>query len=174
MEYLAEFSDGSTSWIPSCNVAEDLKEEFWNVMTTDAKEVAAILDYDVSTSTVLVKRPGKVADRVKKTQIFWQLETPQPTSLTDAEIEAILHCAHFGIGFGDLISCTVLIKTDWAKVDIITNGAVIMKDPAADKAGEYAGVQIKARSISFGKQHSSKYASRSISYVISHCYTTGT
>lgn len=55
MACLAEFSDGSTSWIPSYNVALDLREEYWKVMMSGTLEIAEIINTDSSTGKVTVK-----------------------------------------------------------------------------------------------------------------------
>ncbi|KAH0833822.1 hypothetical protein J3R83DRAFT_10985 [Lanmaoa asiatica] len=140
MEYLAEFSDGSTSWIPSYNVALDLKEEYWKVT---------------------VKRPDGTTEVIDQTKIFWK-EEKVPTMLTDAELEAILHHGHFGIDIPDFMPCTVTVAADWGKVEILSVGAVFMKDPAAEKAGEYVDVEFDQRSMKLGKEGSYNFISRNI------------
>ncbi len=166
MEYLAEFSDGSTSWILSRNVALDLKQEYWNVMTTGAKEVTEIVNSDSSTGKVTVKRPDGTTEIIDQTKIFWQQEAT-PTRLSDAELDALLYHSHFGFDARDFIPCTVTINTDWAKVEIQSASAAFMKDPAADKADEYAGVQFDAGSIQLGKEQSYEFVSRDIPCVLS-------
>ncbi|KAI6143787.1 hypothetical protein BKA82DRAFT_4183183 [Pisolithus tinctorius] len=161
MEYLAEFSDGSTSWIPSYNVALDLKQEYWKVMTSGAKEIAEIVNSDSSTGKVTVKRPDGTTEVIDQTKIFWH-EEKTPTILTDAELDALLHHGHFGIDVPDFMPCNVTITTDWAKVEILSTGAAFMKDPAAEKAGEYAGVEFDGRSIRLGKADSYNFVSRDI------------
>ncbi|EPT02579.1 hypothetical protein FOMPIDRAFT_1047647 [Fomitopsis schrenkii] len=145
-EYLAEFSDRSTSWIPSCNVADDLKQEFWNVMTTGAEEVAEIVDSDTATGKLTVKRADGSKATMSQARIFWQPEVQQ-AMLSDAELEAILHHAHFGVDYDDFIPCQVFVEADWARVELLSRGTMIMKDPAAEKAGEYADVRQDARSL---------------------------
>ncbi|KAK0447554.1 hypothetical protein EV421DRAFT_1786727 [Armillaria borealis] len=158
MEYLAEFSDGSTSWILSRNVALDLKQEYWNVMTTGAKETTEIVNSDPSTGKVTVKRPDGTTEVIDQTKIFWQQETT-PTRLSDAELEALLYHGHFGIDARDFIPCTVTINTDWARVEIQSASAAFMKDPAADKADEYVGVQFDAGSIQLSEPNSHNFVS---------------
>ncbi|PBK94158.1 hypothetical protein ARMGADRAFT_1101061 [Armillaria gallica] len=167
MEYLAEFSDGSTSWILSRNVALDLKLEYWNVMTTSAKEVTEIVNSDFSTGKVTVKRADGTTEVIDQTKIFWQQEAT-PTRLSDAELDALLYHSHFGFDARDFIPCTVTINTDWAKVEIQSASAAFTKDPAADKADEYAGVQFDAGSIQLGKEQSYKFVSRDIPLFIAN------
>lgn len=171
MEYLAEFSDGSTFWIPSRNVATDLKEEFWSVMTTDAKEVTEVIGSDAKTGTVTIKRPDGSTETINQAMVFWQQEET-PTRLSDAELEALLHHGHFGVDFGDFIPCSLHINTDWANVKIISKGMAIMKNPSADKAGEYKGVQFDERSIQVGQEHTNSFVKKSIPYVGISSYQT--
>ncbi|KAI6097468.1 hypothetical protein F5141DRAFT_460127 [Pisolithus sp. B1] len=161
MEYLAEFSDGSTSWIPSYNVALDLKEEYWKVMTSGAKVIGEIVNSDSSTGKVTVKRPDGTTETIDQTKIFWH-EEQNPTILTDAELEALLYHGHFGAEIPDFIPCTVTVTSDWAKLEILSVGAALMKDPAAEKAGEYAGIEFDGRSIRLGKEDSYNFVSRGI------------
>jgi len=165
IEYLAELSDGSILWVPSCNVAEDLKQEFWKVMTTGAKEVAEVVGSDPSTGTVTVKRPDGTTEIVQQTQIFWQ-EEPVPTRLADMELEALLHHGHFGLDVTDFVPCAASINTDWAKVEVLSKGAAIMKDAAASKAGEYDGIRFDARSMSLSKPFGRQFVSRTIPFFI--------
>ncbi|KAH9924923.1 uncharacterized protein B0H18DRAFT_1010797 [Fomitopsis serialis] len=170
-EYLAELSDGSTFWVPSCNVAEDLKQEFWKVMTTGAKEVAEFVNSDPSTGKVTVKRPDGTTEIVQQTQIFWQEES-EPTRLTDMELEALLHHGHFGLDVTEFVPCTASINTDWAKVEVLSKGAAIMKDTAASKAGEYDGIRFDVRSISLSKPFGGQFVSRTIPFFIASNSTT--
>ena len=165
MEYLAEFNDGSTSWIPSYNVALDLKREYWNVMMSGAKEVAEIISSEPSTGKVTVKRPDGTSDVIDQTKIFWR-EEENPTNITDAELDALLHHGHFGFDTQDFTPCTISVSTDWAKVETLSSGAIFMKDPAAEKAGEYVGVEFDGKSIRVGEQDSYKFMSRDIPYVL--------
>lgn len=166
MEYLAEFSNGSTFWIPSRNVANDLKEEFWSVMTRAAQDVAEVVSADPAAGTVTVKRPtGGRLEVVRADQLFWQ-EEETPTKLTDAELDGLLHHAHYGLNFDEFIPCTVTVNTDWGHVEILSKGAAIMKDPAAEKNGEYADCKVDNRSLFFGEQQSWRFGSRTIPYVI--------
>ncbi|KAG7099851.1 hypothetical protein E1B28_001658 [Marasmius oreades] len=167
MEYLAEFSDGSTFWIPSRNVANDLKIEFWNVMTSGAKEVTEIVSSDSSTGKITVKRPDGSTDIVDQTHVFWQQEVT-PSKLTDAELDALLRHGHFGFDLDDFVPCSVTINTDWAKVRIQSTGAAVMKDPAAEKNGEYAGTHVDTRLISFGQEHSNRFVSRTIPFFVAN------
>ncbi|TFY51751.1 hypothetical protein EVJ58_g10401 [Rhodofomes roseus] len=167
MEYLAEFSNGSTFWTPSYNVAQDLKEEFWNIMTMGAKEVAEIVSLDLPNRKVTVKRPDGSTEIVGQTQVFWQ-EEPVPTRLTDTELEGLLYHEHFGLNFDGLMPCTYTVNTDWGRVEILHSGAAFIKDPAADKDGEYADIQWGERSIFIGRTWSMKFRSRSIPLFISH------
>ncbi|KAH9828826.1 uncharacterized protein C8Q71DRAFT_891818 [Rhodofomes roseus] len=167
MEYLAEFSNGSTFWTPSCNVAQDLKEEFWNIMTMGAEEVAEIAGLDLPNRKVTVKRPDGSTEIVGQTQVFWQ-EEPVPTRLTDMELEGLLYHEHFGLNFDGLMPCTYTVNTDWGRVEILHSGAAFIKDPAADKDGEYADIQWGERSIFIGRTWSMKFRSRSIPLFISH------
>ncbi|KIK78435.1 hypothetical protein PAXRUDRAFT_28625 [Paxillus rubicundulus Ve08.2h10] len=164
MEYLAEFSNGSSCWIPSSNVALDLKQEYWNVMTYGAREIAEIVGFDSSTGKVTVKRPDDTTKVIDQTRIFGH-EEEAPTVLTDAELDALLHHGHFGIDVPDFMPCTVTITTDWAKVEISGVGATFMKDPAAEKAGEYVGIEFNAQSIRVGRQYSYSFISRHIPFV---------
>jgi hypothetical protein len=163
MEYLAEFIDGSTSWIPSYNVALDLKREYWNVMMSGAKEVAEIINSEPSTGKVTIKRPDGTSDVIDQTKIFWH-EEENPTNITDAELDALLHHGHFGFDIQDFTPCTISVSTDWAKVETSSSGAAFMKDPAAEKAGEYIGVEFDSneRSIRVGEPNSYNFISRDI------------
>ena len=169
-EYLAEYSDGSTAWIPSCNVADDLKQEFWDVMTTGAEEVAEIVDSDATKGTLTVKRADGRQETMSQTQIMWQPEGPQ-AMLSDVELEAVLHHAHYGVDYTDLIPCEVLVEADWGRVELLSHGTIILEDPAAVKAGEYADVHQDARSLQLGGHYSFKFNSRTIPYVLTviHC-----
>jgi len=167
MEYLAEFGDGSTSWIPSYNVAQDLKEEYWTVMTTGAKEIAEIVSTNPSTGDVTYKLPNGTTEIVNQTKIFW-MEEEVPTMLSDAELEALLHHGHFGNDTDDFMPCSMEVSSDWGKVEILSIGATFIKDPAADKAGEYADVQFDARSIKLGKERSFQFFTRKIPFFIAN------
>ena len=81
---------------------------------------------------------------------------------TLAEFEALLHHSHFGNDFNDFIPCTLSVNTDWASMKISGNGAAIMKDPAAEKAGEYSGIQIDDRSIQLGEMGSDRFVNNKI------------
>lgn len=115
MEYLAEFGDQSTAWIPAINVATDLKEEFWELMTAKAKEVTEVVCSDTAAGTVTVKRTDGREDTVPKDHIFWQ-EEEVPTKVTDKELEALLHHAHYGYDNLDLLPCSLTVETDWASI----------------------------------------------------------
>ncbi|EPT02589.1 hypothetical protein FOMPIDRAFT_114099 [Fomitopsis schrenkii] len=166
-EYLAEFSDGSTSWIPSCNVADDLKQEFWDVLTTGAEEVAEIVDSDTAKGKLTVKRADGLMVTMSQALILWQPEVQQ-AMLSDAELEAILHHAHFGVDYHDFIPCQMLMETDWARVELLHRGTIIMKDPAAQKAGEYADVHQDSRSLQVSESRSFKFTSRTIPFLIAN------
>ncbi|EJD48258.1 hypothetical protein AURDEDRAFT_113089 [Auricularia subglabra TFB-10046 SS5] len=168
MEYLAEFSDESTAWIPSRNVALDLKNEFWNVMTTDAKEVSEVVSADPGAGTVTVKRPDGSTERIPQEQLFWQQETGAPPQLTDAELDALLHHAHFGLSFDEILPCTLDVNTDWVRMEIQGNGAALKQDPAAEKAGEYADMQLDSRSIRMGREGSRNFVSRKIPFFVAN------
>ena len=164
-EYLAEFGDGSTSWIPSCNVADDLKQEFWDVITTGAEEVTTIISSDPVECTLTVKRADGREESVSQTQIFWQSEN-SPTMLSDVELEAILHHAHYGADYTDFIPCKLFVEADWARAELRSYGTIIMEDPAAAKAGEYVDVQSDGRSLQLSEPFSFEFNSRTIPYVL--------
>ncbi|KAI0694790.1 hypothetical protein C8Q76DRAFT_826066 [Earliella scabrosa] len=154
MEYLAEFRDGSTSWIPSYNVAQDLKEEFWTVMTTRAQEVTEIVRTDPAKGKVTVRRPDGYVDVVEREHLYWQRERV-PTRLTDVELDAVLYHGHFGhLHSFRLMHCATEINTDWWKVELPSRNAVFKKDPEAERAGLYTNVQFSPQSISFGERGS--------------------
>ena len=165
VEYLAEFGDGSTSWIPSCNVADDLKQEFWNVTTSGAEGVAEIVDSDVNKGMLTVKRADGRRETISQTQILWQPENPQEM-LSDVELEAALRHAHYGVDYTDFIPCEMLVESDWGRVELLSHGTMIMQDPAAAKAGEYADVRLEdGRSLQLGGHYSFKFNQRTIPYV---------
>ncbi|KAI0694819.1 hypothetical protein C8Q76DRAFT_251993 [Earliella scabrosa] len=167
-EYLAEFGDNSTSWIPSYDVAQDLKEEFWTVMTTRAQEVTEIVRTDSARGKVTVRRPDGYVDVVGREQLYWQRER-EPTRLTDAELDAILYHGHFGhLNPFRLMHCTTEINTDWWKVKLPGRGAVFKKDPEAERAGMYTNVQFSPQSISFGERHCYKFVEQQIPFLIVH------
>ena len=169
-EYLAEFGDGSTSWIPSCNVADDLKGEFWDVVTAGAEEVTEIVKSDPAQGTLTVKRADGREEPTSETRIFWQPED-KPAMLSDVELESIMHHTHYGVDYTDFIPCTLLVEADWARVELLSYGAMIMQDPVAAKTGEYAGVRQDGRMLQLGTEYSLKFNSRTVSCVLLfvHC-----
>ena len=162
-EYHAEFKDGSTSWIPACNVADDLKQEFWDVVTMGAEGVAEIVNADPTKGTLTVKRADGREENVSQRQIFWQSESSE-AMLSDVELEAILHHAHYGADYTDFIPCKLFVEADWARAELLSYGPMIMEDPAAAKAGEYADVHQEARSLQLSEPFSFKFRSRTIPY----------
>ena len=122
-EYLAEFCDGTTRWIPEVNVATNLKEIFCRVMSSYCREVAEIVRS--TPDSVAVKRTDGTVDNVSRDRIFWQEEAFNPSKLTDGELEAILLHSHYGCDGYTELQCTVTVYTDWAKVELCTPRAHI-------------------------------------------------
>ncbi|KAG8985840.1 hypothetical protein FRB90_004410, partial [Tulasnella sp. 427] len=165
MEYLAEFADGSTSWITEDNVALDLKREFWNVVTQHGKEVAEVVSADPTTGKITVKRPDGSTELVDQTHVFWK-EDPVPQKLSDMELEALLYHGHYGFDATDLKPCVFNVRSDWGSLEIVGNGAAFVRDPAAEKAGEYDGVTFDSKSVQVGMGRPFQFMNRDIPLLI--------
>ncbi|KAF7358416.1 DUF3421 domain protein [Mycena venus] len=137
-EYLAEFGDRTTGWVPSVNVDIGLKQEFWTAMMTNPREVSEVISTDSKAGTLTVRRTNGSIDIVPQEQIFWH-EEATPTKITEEELQAMLYHWHYGPNkLSENILCSLYVNTDWAELEILDEGAAFTRNPSADAAEEYA------------------------------------
>lgn len=108
-EYLVEFFDGSKSWKPSYNIAEDLKAEFYHTKIKKGKEVQETVG--ATTNKVTVKRLDGSTETIDRADIFWD-EEATPAKLANLELEALLHIHHHVPDHDHALSYNVSFKSN--------------------------------------------------------------
>ncbi|KAJ6545267.1 hypothetical protein B0H19DRAFT_1221674 [Mycena capillaripes] len=153
-EYLAEFGDGTTGWVPSVDVYIGLRQEFWTAMMTNPREVSEVISTDPKAGTLTVKRTDGSIDVVPQEQIFWH-EEATPKKITEEELQAMLYHWHYGPNkLSENILCSLYVNTDWAELEILDEGAAFTRNPRADAAEEYAqnDVHITTTKVQIGRR----------------------